>query len=124
MRTLKLGMQHPLVVSILLLFSCSVFCAEDSSFKQHIVDENVHKNEDEVNRIGEAEVEDESTKLANDLFTAAMAMLNSSNSDKDLAWDTMKKAAEVGSKNAQAKIAFAKLLGSYFDQASERILVI
>lgn len=123
MWTFKTGFRFFSFVFIFLLCLNSVVSKEghlefeDQANVEQSLGEETHL-EDVVNYVSEAEVEDETTKLANDLFKAAMAMLNSSNSDKDLAWDTMKKSAEVGSKKAQAKIAFAKLLGSYFDQAS------
>ncbi len=117
MWTFKLLLQCFVFTLILSLVSCTdqLGLQEKENVDQSFKEEEVHKD-DVVDKVSEAEVEDETTKLANDLFKAAMAMLNSSNSDKDLAWDTMKKSAEVGSKKAQAKIAFAKLLGSYFDQ--------
>ena len=54
-------------------------------------------------------IEDENVKIARDLYHAALQMLNSSTPNRHKAWDTMTKAADLGSPDAQVKVAFAKL---------------
>ena len=61
-------------------------------------------------------IEDENVKIARDLYHAALQMLNSSTPNRHKAWDTMTKAADLGSPDAQVKVAFAKLAGIYFPQ--------
>lgn len=67
----------------------------------------------------EPPLEDENTKIARDLYNAALQMLNSTTPNRHKAWDTMIKAADLGNSDAQVKVAFAKLAGIYFPQDPE-----
>lgn len=60
-------------------------------------------------------LEDETTKIARELYRAASAMLNSSSPDRQVAWDTMSRSADLGNTDAKLKIAFAKLAGIFYD---------
>ena len=64
-------------------------------------------------------IEDENVKIARDLYHAALQMLNSSTPNRHKAWDTMTKAADLGSPDAQVRVAFAKLAGIYFPQGPD-----
>merc|ERR1712223_1868096 len=66
--------------------------------------------------VKEEPIEDENVKIARDLYHAALQMLNSSTPNRHKAWDTMTKAADLGSPDAQVRVAFAKLAGIYFPQ--------
>ncbi len=63
--------------------------------------------------------EDENTKIARDLYYAALTMLNSTTPNRHKAWDTMIKASDLGNPDAQVRVAFAKLAGIYFPQDPE-----
>ena len=64
-------------------------------------------------------IEDENVKIARELYHAALQMLNSSTPNRHKAWDTMTKAADLGSPDAQVRVAFAKLAGIYFPQGPD-----
>jgi TPR repeat protein len=56
------------------------------------------------------------TFAANELFTNAWAMLNATRPNKRAAYSLLQAAADLGHVKAQAKLAWAYLLGSPFDQ--------
>ena len=67
-------------------------------------------------------VEDENTKIARDLFSAASVMLNSTSSNRQLAWETMQRSADLGNIDAKVRIAFARLTGVYFEQVGWKVV--
>merc|ERR1712223_1795738 len=69
--------------------------------------------------VKEEPIEDENVKIARDLYHAALQMLNSSTPNRHKAWDTMTKASDLGSPDAQVRVAFAKLAGIYFPQGPD-----
>ena len=87
---------------------------------------NIEKQSDDMNQADHAHEtkepteEDESKKLAKEVFASALKTLNSSTLKKANGWAQMNKAADMGNTDAKIKIAFAKLLGNdYFSQDLE-----
>ena len=79
-----------------------------------------HPGSSESPEIEVVQEEDESTKVARELFETANGLLNaSSSSNRKKAWDVMSQSADLGHPGAKVKIAWAKLAGVNYRQDLE-----